>query len=304
MVLVSNPAKLQIDQVSKEFSVRDTSRQGRGGSRRLLAVDDVALQIADGEFLVIVGPSGCGKSTLLEMLAGLMPPSSGQIMIDGKPVTGPGTDRGIVFQQYALLPWRTARENVEFPLEATGVGKRARREQAREYLHLVGLGDFADSYPHQLSGGMKQRVAIARSLVTDPEVLIMDEPFGALDALTRDSLQTQLARIWERTGKTIVFVTHGIDEAVYLGQRVAVMSARPGRIKAVFEIPLKSDQAVADVRADPEFGRLSQLVWEQLRDEIAGGASGVSTPRPAAEPAVAHGTEHPSKELEGVGSVA
>jgi NitT/TauT family transport system ATP-binding protein len=299
---VSTPAKLQIEGVSKEFSVRDASRQGRSASRRLLAVDNVDLQIADGEFLVIVGPSGCGKSTLLDMLSGLTLPSSGQILIDGTPITGPGPDRGIVFQQYALLPWRTARENIEFGLEATGAGKRERREAAREHLDLVGLGDFADSYPHQLSGGMKQRVAIARSLVTDPELLIMDEPFGAVDALTRDSLQTQLARIWERTGKTIVFVTHGIDEAVYLGQRVAVMSARPGRIKAVFDIPLKSHEAVADVRADPDFGKLSQLVWEQLRDEVAS-AQGHSAPRAGTEPVVAPGRDH-AKELEEVGSVA
>jgi NitT/TauT family transport system ATP-binding protein len=295
---MSAPAKLQIDHVSKEFSVRDTSGQGRGGSRQLLAVDDVELQINDGEFLVIVGPSGCGKSTLLDMLAGLTPPSRGQILIDGKPITAPGPDRGIVFQQYALLPWRTARENVEFGLEAVGAGKRERRERAREFLDLVGLDDFADSYPHQLSGGMKQRVAIARSLATDPELLIMDEPFGALDALTREALQSQLARIWERTGKTIVFVTHGIDEAVYLGQRVAVMSARPGRIKAVIDIPLKSDEAVADLRADPYFGRLGQLVWQELRDEIVS-AQGFSAPRSAPEPSREH-----AKELEGVGSVA
>jgi NitT/TauT family transport system ATP-binding protein len=295
---MSAPAKLQIDHVSKEFSVRDTSGQGRGGSRQLRAVDDVDLQITEGEFLVIVGPSGCGKSTLLDMLAGLTPPSSGQILIDGEPITAPGPDRGIVFQQYALLPWRTARENVEFGLEAISAGKRERRERAREYLNLVGLDDFADSYPHQLSGGMKQRVAIARSLATDPELLIMDEPFGALDALTREALQSQLAGIWERTGKTIVFVTHGIDEAVYLGQRVAVMSARPGRIKAIIDIPLKSDAAVADLRADPHFGRLGQLVWQELRDEIVT-AQGFSAPPTAPERSRGRATE-----LEGVGSVA
>jgi NitT/TauT family transport system ATP-binding protein len=294
---MSAPAKLQIDHVSKEFSVRDTSDRGRGASRRLVAIDDVDLQITEGEFLVIVGPSGCGKSTLLDMLAGLTLPSGGRILIDGKPIAAPGPDRGIVFQQYALLPWRTARENVEFGLEATGAGKRERRERAREYLALVGLDDFADSYPHQLSGGMKQRVAIARSLATDPELLIMDEPFGALDALTREALQSQLARIWEQTGKTIVFVTHGIDEAVYLGQRVAVMSARPGRIKAVIDIPLKSDEAVADLRADPLFGRLGQLVWQQLRDEVAT-VQGFAPPT-APEPSREH-----TQELEGVGSVA
>jgi NitT/TauT family transport system ATP-binding protein len=295
---VSTPAKLQIEHVSKEFSIPETSSQRRT-NRQLLAVHDVDLQIADGEFLVIVGPSGCGKSTLLDMLAGLTPATTGRILIDGTPITGPGLDRGIVFQQYALLPWRTARENVEFGLEAARVGRRERRERAREYLDLVGLNGFEESFPHQLSGGMKQRVAIARSLATDPEVLIMDEPFGALDALTRDSLQTQLARIWERTGKTIVFVTHGIDEAVYLGQRVAVMSARPGRIKAMVDIPLESDEAAADVRANPDFGRLSRLVWEELRDEIAT-LQGIAAPRSAA----AHQARGQVHELEEVGSVA
>lgn len=235
----------------------------------VLAVDDVELEIGDGEFLALVGPSGCGKSTLLEILSGLTAPSEGQVLIDGKPVTGPGPDRGVVFQQYALLPWRTARENIEFGLEAIDTPKRQRRERALEYLNLVGLTEFAESFPHQLSGGMKQRVAIARSLVTDPELLIMDEPFGALDALTRDLLQTQLAQIWEQTKKTIVFVTHGIDEAVYLGQRVAVMSARPGRIKALIDVPTWNDASAVDARAHEEFGRYSQVVWEQLRDEIA-----------------------------------
>jgi NitT/TauT family transport system ATP-binding protein len=295
---VSTPAKLQIEHVSKEFSIRETSSKRRA-NRQLLAIHDVDLQIADGEFLVIVGPSGCGKSTLLDMLAGLTPATTGRILIDGTPITGPGLDRGVVFQQYALLPWRTTRENVEFGLEAARVGRRERRERAREYLDLVGLNGFEESYPHQLSGGMKQRVAIARSLATDPELLIMDEPFGALDALTRDSLQTQLARIWERTGKTIVFVTHSIDEAVYLGQRVAVMSARPGRIKAIVDIPLTSDEAVADVRANPDFGRLSRLVWEELRDEIAT-LQGIAAPQSVA----AHQARGQVQELEEVGSVA
>jgi NitT/TauT family transport system ATP-binding protein len=295
---VSTPAKLQIEHVSKEFSIRETSSQRRP-HRQLLAVHDVDIQIADGEFLVIVGPSGCGKSTLLDMLAGLTQATTGRILIDGTPITGPGPDRGIVFQQYALLPWRTAHENVEFGLEAAKLGRRERRERAREYLDLVGLNGFEESYPHQLSGGMKQRVAIARSLATDPQLLIMDEPFGAVDALTRDSLQAQLARIWERTGKTIVFVTHGIDEAVYLGQRVAVMSARPGRIKAIVDIPLKSQEAAADVRANPDFGRLSRLVWDELRDEVAT-AQRIAPPRSVA----AQHAGGQVQELQEVGSVA
>jgi NitT/TauT family transport system ATP-binding protein len=260
---VAATAKLSIEHVSKEFS-------GRNG--RVLALDDIDLRISDGEFLVIVGPSGCGKSTLLELLSGLSMPTSGQLLLDGKLITGPGADRGIVFQQYALLPWRTAQKNVEFALEVGKLNRRQRSDRAREYLSLVGLEGFEDAYPHQLSGGMKQRAAIARSLASDPGLLIMDEPFGALDALTRDSLQTQLARIWERTGKTLVFVTHSIDEAVYLGQRVAVMSARPGRIKSVIDIPLDSGAPVAEARANPEFGRYSQRLWELLRDEIASGS--------------------------------
>ena len=257
-------AKLSIEHVSKEFS-------GRNG--RVLALDDVDLRICDGDFLVIVGPSGCGKSTLLELLSGLSAPTSGRLLLDGKPITGPGADRGIVFQQYALLPWRTAQKNVELALEVSKMNSRQRSDRAREYLSLVGLEGFEDAYPHQLSGGMKQRAAIARSLASDPGLLIMDEPFGALDALTRDSLQTQLARIWERTGKTLVFVTHSIDEAVYLGQRVAVMSARPGRIKSVIDIPLDSGALpVAEARANPEFGHYTHVLWELLRDEIAAGA--------------------------------
>ncbi|MBO0767254.1 MAG: ABC transporter ATP-binding protein [Solirubrobacterales bacterium] len=292
---MSTEAKLHIDHVTKTF-------QARGAGQSLVAVQDVNLEIQDGEFLVIVGPSGCGKSTLLDILSGLTLPSSGEVLIDGKPITGPGPDRGIVFQQYALLPWRTAAENLEFGLEATGVAKTERRERALEHLELVGLADFADSYPHQLSGGMKQRVAIARSLATDPELLIMDEPFGALDALTRDALQTQLRAIWKRTGKTIVFVTHGIDEAVYLGQRVAVMSARPGRIKALVDIPAWDDAEAAEVRADPEFGRSSQVVWEQLRDEIAT-SQGFSATRPEPGRAGARRVGR-TRELEEAGSVA
>jgi NitT/TauT family transport system ATP-binding protein len=259
--------KLTIEHVSKDFSVRDTEGPRRG-RKNFAAVRDIDLRVDDGEFLVLVGPSGCGKSTLLDLLAGLSEPSNGRILVDGKPVSGPGLDRGIVFQQYALLPWRTAIQNIEFGLEAKRLPRRRRREQAREYLELVGLTGFEGSYPHQLSGGMKQRVAIARSLAYDPEVLLMDEPFAALDALTRDSLQAQLLRIWQQTGKTIVFITHSIDEAVYLGRRVAVMSARPGRIKAVIDVGIDERSDVADLRSSAEFGHYRHLVWEQLRDEV------------------------------------
>jgi NitT/TauT family transport system ATP-binding protein len=236
--------------------------------RHVTALDGVTFDVHRGEFLVVVGPSGCGKSTLLDLLAGLAAPTSGQVLLDGSPITGPGLDRGIVFQQYALLPWRTAQANVEFGLEAKGVPRRERADRARGFLSLVGLSGFADRYPHELSGGMKQRVAIARSLAFDPDVLLMDEPFAALDAQTRDGLQDELLRIWEQTGKTIVFITHGIDEAVYLGQRVAVMTSRPGRIKRLVDIRLAARAAGEDLRSDPTFAHYRHEIWGLLRDEV------------------------------------
>lgn len=235
------------------------------------ALDGIDLEIGSGEFLVVVGPSGCGKSTLLDLLGGLSSPTGGRILLDGKPVTGPGLDRGIVFQQYALLPWRTAQGNVEFGLEATGVPRRQRAARAREFLDLVGLTGFEDRHPHQLSGGMRQRVAIARALAYDPDVLLMDEPFAALDAQTRESLQDELRRIWQRTGKTVVFITHGIEEAVYLGQRVAVMTSRPGRVKEVVPVSFTdSDGLLGEaLRSSPEFARYRHEIWNLLHDEVA-----------------------------------
>jgi NitT/TauT family transport system ATP-binding protein len=252
-------AKIVFENVGKTF-------QARG--KPVTALQDVNLAVRDGEFLVIVGPSGCGKSTLLDLLGGLSEVTSGRILVDGEPVTGPGLDRGIVFQQYALLPWRTAQSNVEFGLEANGVARRERAGKAREYLDLVGLSGFHDRYPHELSGGMKQRVAIARSLAFDPAVLLMDEPFAALDAQTRDGLQDELLRIWEKTGKTIVFITHGIEEAVYLGQRVAVLTSRPGRIKEVVDVPIDARSATEDLRSDPRFTHYRHEIWTLLRDEV------------------------------------
>jgi NitT/TauT family transport system ATP-binding protein len=253
--------QIVFDGVTKSFPVRDAAE--------LTAVSEVDLEIAGGEFAVLVGPSGCGKSTLLDLLAGLTTPTSGRILLDGRDVTGPGLDRGIVFQQYALLPWRTALGNIEFGLEATGVPRRERAERARHYLDLVGLAGFESRHPHELSGGMRQRVAIARSLAYDPQVLLMDEPFAALDAQTRESLQDELLRIWARTGKTIVFITHGIDEAVYLGQRVAVLTSRPGRIKKVVPIELGERTAADDARSSPQFARYRHEIWTSLHDEVA-----------------------------------
>ncbi|MFF9362407.1 ABC transporter ATP-binding protein [Streptomyces griseoluteus] len=263
----STTPKIVFEDVRKDFTVKD--RTGAGQATRFTALDGIDLEIADGEFVVLVGPSGCGKSTLLELLGGLAQPTGGRILLDGEPVTGPGLDRGIVFQQYALLPWRTAQGNVEFGLEATGVPRRQRVARAREFLDLVGLTGFEDRHPHELSGGMRQRVAIARSLAYDPDVLLMDEPFAALDAQTRESLQDELLRIWQRTGKTVVFITHGIDEAVYLGQRVAVMTSRPGRIKQIVPVALGPRTATDDLRSSPGFARHRHEIWSLLHDEVA-----------------------------------
>jgi NitT/TauT family transport system ATP-binding protein len=260
---------IQIQNVSKSFPLKvPTGRKGVPAPSAFTAIDKINLDIKAGEFMVIVGPSGCGKSTLLDLLGGLTLPTSGHILIDGKPITGPALDRGLVFQQYALFPWRTALKNIEFGLEAKGSGKRERAEKAEHFLAMVGLAGFGDRYPHELSGGMKQRVAIARSLAYDPGVLLMDEPFAALDAQTRETLQGELLRIWEESGKTIVFITHGIDEAVYLGQRVAVMTSRPGRIKAIVDIPLAQRSREEDLRSNPQFARLRHEVWSLLRDEF------------------------------------
>jgi NitT/TauT family transport system ATP-binding protein len=272
--------KIRLEGVGKSFPVRTRKRglRGLGGGGReragaagtgsVSALQDVELSIAAGEFTVLVGPSGCGKSTLLDLLGGLTTPTAGRILLDGEPVTGPGLDRGIVFQQYALLPWRTALGNVEFGLEATGVPRAGRTDRAREVLDLVGLSGFEDRHPHALSGGMRQRVAIARSLAYDPDVLLMDEPFAALDAQTRESLQDELLRIWERTGKTVVFITHSIDEAVTLGQRVAVLTSRPGRVKEVVPIDLGARTQTEDLRSSPEFAGQRHLIWTLLHDEI------------------------------------
>ncbi|MFJ9800989.1 ABC transporter ATP-binding protein [Streptomyces wuyuanensis] len=263
----STTPKITFEDVRKDFTVNDRKRTGQ--ATRFTALNGIDLEIAAGEFVVLVGPSGCGKSTLLDLLGGLTRPTSGRILLDGTPITGPGLDRGIVFQQYALLPWRTAQGNVEFGLEATGVPRRERAARAREFLDLVGLIGFENRHPHELSGGMRQRVAIARSLAYDPDVLLMDEPFAALDAQTRESLQDELLRIWQRTGKTVVFITHGIDEAVYLGQRVAVMTSRPGRIKQIVPVALDSRTATDDLRSSPEFARHRHEIWSLLHDEVA-----------------------------------
>jgi len=234
----------------------------RGSSTR--ALQNIDLEIEQGEFVCIVGPSGCGKSTLLHLLAGLDRPTTGEITVDGSPVKGPGTDRILLFQELGLFPWLTVRQNVEFGLKMAGVSKTERRDQARVFLRMVHLSHFEDYYIHQLSGGMKQRVALARSLTLRPKILLMDEPFAALDAQTRDMLHDELERIWKETSPTIVFVTHNVREAVRLGDRVLLMSFRPGRIKTQFQIDLQRPRHVED----SDVAYLSREILGQLREEI------------------------------------
>ena len=232
------------------------------GAAPVVALDGIDLAIERDEFVSVVGPSGCGKSTLLYLLGGFLELSGGKILMDGKPVTEPGPDRGIVFQHFALFPWKTVMGNVEFGLAESGVGKDERRAIAKRYIDMVKLTGFEDSFPNRLSGGMQQRVALARTLACDPDVLLMDEPFGALDAQTRYILQQELLEIWRRQKKTVMFVTHDVREAVILAERVVVMSARPGRIKKILNTKLGAGdprQAIDD---------LSEEIWSLLREEM------------------------------------
>ena len=234
------------------------------------ALLDFNVQVREGEFLSIVGPSGCGKSTFLNVLLGLIPPNSGEMAIHGRRVSGPGQDRAMVFQEFGLLPWRTVMNNIELGLELKGVPTGERRRDCQQFIEMVGLTGFENHYPHELSGGMKQRVGLARALVTDPEVLLMDEPFAALDAQTRDIMQAELLRIWQEAKKTVLFVTHQIEEAVYLSDRVLVMTKRPGRAKTVIDIPLPRPRDY-EMRVTQEFNDLKLEIWNELKDEISAG---------------------------------
>ncbi|WP_433300233.1 ABC transporter ATP-binding protein [Actinoplanes sp. CA-030573] len=230
---------------------------------RFVALGDVSLTIGDNEFVTIVGPSGCGKTTLMNILAGLETPTSGQALVDGKAIDGPGPDRGVIFQQYALFPWLTVRKNVEFGLRTARVPRAERRDRAQHFIDLVGLHDFADALPRTLSGGMKQRCAIARAYAVNPSILLMDEPFGAVDALTRVRLQEQLLRTWGREKRTVVFITHDVDEAVFLANRVVVMAARPGRIVEVIDVDLPYPRT-EELRLSPAFTALRNRVWSAV----------------------------------------
>ncbi|ODT16690.1 MAG: ATP-binding protein [Mesorhizobium sp. SCN 65-12] len=228
-----------------------------------VALDRFSLDVADGEFVTVVGPSGCGKSTALNIAAGLLAPSEGEVLIDGKGVDGPGPERGMIFQQYALFPWLTVRQNVEFGLRIKGEPAARRRETAEHFIDLVGLGHFADALPKTLSGGMKHRCAIARAYAVNPSVLLMDEPFGALDALTRVQLQDQLLETWSRERRTVMFITHDVDEAVYLANRVVVMAARPGRLQEIIEVNLPYPRT-EQIRLSPEFTAIRNRVWHAV----------------------------------------
>ena len=233
--------------------------------REVLALEHVSLEIKEREFIALLGPSGCGKSTLLYLIGGFLPTQGGAISVDAKAVTAPGPDRGIVFQHFALFPWKTVRQNVLYGLEKLGAPREERERRAQEFIALVGLRGFENSYPSQLSGGMKQRAAIARTLAIDPSILLMDEPFGALDAQTRSFMQSELLGIWRRSPKTVIFVTHDVQEAVYLAERVVVMSARPGRVKAIVDTRL--DHADPSIFKSRFFIDKVDEIWGLVRDE-------------------------------------
>ena len=251
--------KLAVEHVTKYYVInRDTGE-------RVHALDDCSFTVADGEIVALIGSSGCGKTTLLKIIHGLIPADTGSIRVGGQEVRGPGHDRGMVFQHVGLLPWRTVLENVEFGLEIKRVPKKERRAIAERFIAIVGLQGFEHRHPHQLSGGMRQRVGLARALAIDPAVLLMDEPFGALDAQTKELLQAELLRIQAATGKTIVFVTHDLDEAVYLADRVVVMSPRPGRIREIVPIEIPRPRPdVATVKQTPEFLTKRTHIWQSL----------------------------------------
>jgi NitT/TauT family transport system ATP-binding protein len=247
------------------LEVKELDKTFIAGDKTISAIEKLSLLVEEHAFVSIVGPSGCGKSTFLHIVGGFEPATNGEIRLGGRPIGRPGPDRGMMFQDLSLFPWLTAIENICWPLEMKGMPKAERLAKAREYLDLVHLSRYADLYPAELSGGMKQRIALARLFALDSKVLLMDEPFGALDSQTREFLQEELQAIWRRDRKTALFVTHDIDEAIYLGTRIIVFTARPGRIKADISVP-KIDRS-GDYRKSPEFLRMRVEIWELLREE-------------------------------------
>jgi NitT/TauT family transport system ATP-binding protein len=249
------------------LETRRLGKEFRSRGQVVHALADVTATIRDGEFVSIVGASGCGKSTFLRLVDGLIPPTTGEVLLGGTTVERPGPDRAFVFQQDRMLPWRTVRDNVTFGLELQGRSRRAARPRAEELLKLVGLSKFGDHFPHELSGGMRQRANLARALAVDPELLLMDEPFAALDGQTREIMQGELLRIWDESRKTVLFVTHQVDEAVYLSDRVLVFTVRPGRVKAEIEIDLPRPRTFA-MKRTPEFGDYVDQVWQLIEEEV------------------------------------
>jgi len=250
---------LILDSISKSFVLDDGSV--------VEALSSITLGVADSEFVSVLGPSGCGKTTLLRIVAGLEAPTSGTIILDGEKIEGPSPRMAMIFQEYSLYPWMTVINNIEFGLEMRGMKREERREKAFKYLDIVGLGEFADRYPYELSGGMRQRVAVARALAVDPHILLMDEPFGALDAQTRNMLQRELLDIWEKTRKTILFVTHSVDEAVFLSDRIVILTSRPGRVKEIVPIDLPRPRE----RTGVEFARIRRYVLDQVENMVTAG---------------------------------
>ncbi|MDC7701589.1 ABC transporter ATP-binding protein [Vogesella indigofera] len=253
--------RLSLEQVSKQFAAPDGSHSS--------VLEQVSLQVQPGEFVCLLGPSGCGKSTILNLVAGFEQADHGRVLLNGQPVSAPGPERGMVFQQPTLFPWLTIRDNITFGPRMAGSDKAAWQADAERYLQLVGLQDFAGHYPWQLSGGMRQRAALARAWLPQPQTLLMDEPFGALDAQTRLVMQELLTDIWQRTRTTILFVTHDVDEALFLADRVLVMSARPGRIRESFSVPFARPRSPEDLLTDPAYGQLKRDVLHIVREEAA-----------------------------------
>jgi NitT/TauT family transport system ATP-binding protein len=252
--------KLQIEHLTKRYWLERDSTE-------VLAIDDVSLSVNDGEFLAIVGPSGCGKTSLMNIVAGLLAYEAGEVSIEGKRVNGPGTNRAVVFQHASLLPWRTILGNVRYGMEMQKrFDEATMQKRGDHFLKLVGLTGFERHFPNELSGGMQQRVNLARALAADPEVLLMDEPFAALDAQTREVMQSELLKIWAKAQKTVVFITHQINEAIYLADRVAVMSARPGRLKATFDVPFSRPRTLT-LKRDPKFLELEDRIWQLIEED-------------------------------------